>query len=85
LNLFVVLNTLILTAFVVIYPEDIITGLPVSDHDHGLNAIEFGDEGEIYFSIGSNTNGGVPGQLTNFQLYVRMIWQCCETTLSIFA
>jgi len=24
---------------------DIITGLPVSDHDHGINAIEFGDKG----------------------------------------
>jgi glucose/arabinose dehydrogenase len=36
---------------------DIITGLPVSDLDHGLNAIEFGPYGELYFTCGSNTNG----------------------------
>jgi glucose/arabinose dehydrogenase len=37
---------------------DIITGLPVSDHDHGLNAIVFGNNGELYMTCGSNTNGG---------------------------
>jgi len=40
----------------------------VSDHDHGLNAIEFGDNGEIYFQIGGNTNGGIPGQLSGSQI-----------------
>jgi glucose/arabinose dehydrogenase len=48
--------------------DDIITGLPISDHDHGINAIEFGDEGELYINVGSNTNGGIPGQLTGSQL-----------------
>jgi len=43
-------------------------GLPVSDHDHGLNAIEFGDNGELYIQIGGNTNGGIPGQLTGKQI-----------------
>ena len=47
---------------------DIITGLPVSDLDHGVNAVEFGDNGEIYFNVGSNTNGGVPGPLSNSRL-----------------
>jgi hypothetical protein len=37
---------------------DVITGLPVSDHDHGVTNIEFGFSGEAYFGIGSNTNGG---------------------------
>jgi hypothetical protein len=39
---------------------DIITGLPVSDIDHGLNSVEFSVNGEIYFIIGSSTNGGGP-------------------------
>jgi glucose/arabinose dehydrogenase len=48
--------------------ETVISGLPVSDYDHGLNAIEFGDMGELYFTSGSNTNGGIPGQLSSSQL-----------------
>jgi hypothetical protein len=47
---------------------DIITGLPVSDHDHGVTALEFGDHGELYIGIGSNTNGGIPGALSGSQL-----------------
>jgi glucose/arabinose dehydrogenase len=47
--------------------ETIISGLPVSDYDHGLNAIEFGDNGELYFSIGASTNGGIPGELSSSQ------------------
>ena len=27
---------------------DIITGLPISDHDHGVNGLQFGDNGELY-------------------------------------
>jgi IPT/TIG domain len=38
--------------------ENVITGLPVSDHDHGVTNIEFGFNGEVYFGLGSNTNGG---------------------------
>ena len=45
-----------------------IEGLPVSDSDHGLNGLEFGDNGELYILVGSNTNGGVPGQLTGKQV-----------------
>lgn len=43
----------------------IITGLPNSDHDHGLNVINFGDQGELYINSGSNTNGGIPGPLSH--------------------
>jgi glucose/arabinose dehydrogenase len=44
--------------------EDVITGLPVSDHDHAVNGLEFGDHGELYIQIGGNTNAGVVGPLT---------------------
>lgn len=30
---------------------DVVSGLPVSDHDHGVNGIEFGDSGELYVSF----------------------------------
>jgi glucose/arabinose dehydrogenase len=44
---------------------DIITGLPVSDHDHAVNSIVFGNYGELYIAVGGNTNGGRPGKLSN--------------------
>jgi len=43
----------------------VVTGLPVSRLDHGLNNIHFGDNGELYIQSGSNTNGGVPGGLSS--------------------
>lgn len=42
--------------------DDVVTGLPVSDLDHGVNGIEFGDNGELYIQVGGNTNAGVPGK-----------------------
>lgn len=45
--------------------EDVITGLPVSDHDHGLNGLQFGDNGELYITVGGNTNAGIPGAMTS--------------------
>ena len=44
--------------------EDVVTGLPVSDHDHAVNGLEFGDEGQLYIQVGGNTNAGVVGALT---------------------
>lgn len=44
--------------------DDIITGLPVSDHDHGVNGLEFGDNGELYVLVGGNTNAGIPGSIS---------------------
>lgn len=43
--------------------ETIISGLPVSNHDHGTNHIAFNLDGSILISIGSFSNGGasVPG------------------------
>lgn len=38
---------------------DIITGLPVSQHDHGINAMAFDDVGDLFMQVGSFTNAGV--------------------------
>jgi IPT/TIG domain/Glucose / Sorbosone dehydrogenase len=43
---------------------DVITGLPTSAYDHGLNGLQFDDNGALYFSCGSHTNGGIPGALS---------------------
>lgn len=48
--------------------EDIVTGLPVSDHDHGINGLLFGDQGELYILVGGNTNSGVEGGLSSSRL-----------------
>ena len=45
--------------------EDVVTGLPVSDLDHGVNGLVFGDRGELYINVGSNTNAGIPGPLSS--------------------
>jgi IPT/TIG domain/Glucose / Sorbosone dehydrogenase len=47
---------------------DIITGLPCSDIDHGLNGLEFGDNGALHFTAGSHTNGGIPGPLSSSRI-----------------
>lgn len=39
-------------------------GLPVADHDHGVNGLVFGHEGELYIQTPGNTNAGVPGSLS---------------------
>lgn len=46
--------------------KDVITGLPVSNHDHGVNKLEFLPDGKLLLSIGGFTNGGksVPGKKT---------------------
>ena len=37
----------------------VVTSLPVSNHDHGINGIEFDNHGDLYVAIGGNTNAGV--------------------------
>jgi IPT/TIG domain/Glucose / Sorbosone dehydrogenase len=44
---------------------NIVTGLPCSDLDHGLNGLLFLDNGELLFTSGSHTNGGIPGKLSS--------------------
>lgn len=45
--------------------KHVVTGLPVSDHDHGINGMEFDDNGDLYIQVGGNTNAGVPGALSS--------------------
>lgn len=40
-------------------PQPLITQLPVSNHDHSVNAPLFDDNGDLLICVGGNTNGGV--------------------------
>lgn len=42
-----------------IHEKDLITGLPVSNHDHGVNSMIFDNDGNLYMQIGGSTNAGV--------------------------
>jgi N-acetylneuraminic acid mutarotase/glucose/arabinose dehydrogenase len=39
--------------------EPLVTGLPVSNHDHGINGLTFDNEGDLLIAVGGNTNAGV--------------------------
>lgn len=43
-------------------PEVIISGLPVSGHNHGTNDLEFGPDGRLYIAQGSTTSSGIPSE-----------------------
>lgn len=43
--------------------DPIITGLPVSDHDHGVNGMVFDNDGVLHFQVGGFTNAGVKNQV----------------------
>lgn len=38
----------------------VVRNMPVSNHDHGVNSVEFLNDGTLIFSIGGQTNGGWP-------------------------
>jgi len=38
--------------------DPIITGLPVSNHDHGVNGMVFDDDGNLHIQVGGFTNAG---------------------------
>ncbi|MCA1995351.1 MAG: PQQ-dependent sugar dehydrogenase, partial [Coleofasciculus sp. S288] len=38
----------------------LITGLPVSNHDHGINGMTFDENGDLLIAVGGNTNAGIP-------------------------
>lgn len=40
------------------YEKKVVTGLPVSNHDHGVNALLFLPNGDLLISIGGATNAG---------------------------
>ncbi|MEL7509558.1 MAG: carbohydrate-binding domain-containing protein [Cyanobacteria bacterium J06554_1] len=37
----------------------VVTGIGVSNHDHGVNGLVFDNNGDLYITVGSNTNAGV--------------------------
>ncbi|MGI0493000.1 malectin domain-containing carbohydrate-binding protein [Alkalinema pantanalense CENA528] len=39
--------------------KPLITGLPVSNHDHGINGMTFDNNGDLYIAVGGNTNAGI--------------------------
>lgn len=39
--------------------ETLIEGLPVSNHDHGVNGLQFDHDGNLLIAIGGNSNAGV--------------------------
>lgn len=41
------------------FSHRVVTGLPVSNHDHGPNAMEFMNNGDLLISVGGTTNAGV--------------------------
>jgi len=40
-------------------PVAVVSGLPVSNHDHSINGIEFDGNGDLLITSGGNTNAGV--------------------------
>jgi glucose/arabinose dehydrogenase len=40
--------------------KPLISGLPCTNHDHGVNGISFDNSGQLYVSIGGQTNAGIP-------------------------
>ncbi len=41
------------------FSHTVITGLPVANHDHGVNALEFQNNGDLMIAVGGTTNAGV--------------------------
>ena len=39
--------------------QPLVTGLPTSNHDHGVNGLAFDNEGDLLIAIGSSTNAGI--------------------------
>ncbi|MBD2210373.1 PQQ-dependent sugar dehydrogenase [Nostoc linckia FACHB-104] len=37
----------------------LVTGLPTSNHDHGINGLTFDNKGDLYINVGGNTNAGI--------------------------
>lgn len=41
-----------------VHEKDLVTGLPVSNHDHGVNSLAWDNNGNLYAQIGGFTNAG---------------------------
>lgn len=46
--------------------KTIVSGLPVSAHDHGINGLVFLNDGNLLISVGGQTNAGIPAQKLGF-------------------
>lgn len=44
-----------------VYDKRIVSHIPVSNHDHSVNALLFTQDGDLLVSVGSFTNAGLPG------------------------
>lgn len=40
------------------HEKDVVTGLPVSNHDHGVNSLVWDNDGNLYAQVGGTTNAG---------------------------
>eukprot|EP00168_Porphyra_purpurea_P011640 TRINITY_DN2961_c0_g1_i10.p1 TRINITY_DN2961_c0_g1~~TRINITY_DN2961_c0_g1_i10.p1 ORF type:complete len:727 (-),score=266.73 TRINITY_DN2961_c0_g1_i10:846-3026(-) len=46
--------------------KTIVSGLPVSAHDHGINKLLFLNDGNLLISVGGQTNAGIPAKKLGF-------------------
>lgn len=46
--------------------KTIVSGLPVSAHDHGINGLVFLNDGNLLISVGGQTNAGIPAKKLGF-------------------
>jgi len=46
--------------------KTIVSGLPVSAHDHGINGLLFLNNGNLLISVGGQTNAGIPAKKLGF-------------------
>ncbi|KAK1863091.1 hypothetical protein I4F81_005654 [Pyropia yezoensis] len=46
--------------------KTIVSGLPVSAHDHGINDLVFLNDGNLLISVGGQTNAGIPAEKLGF-------------------
>lgn len=44
-----------------VYDKRIVSGLPVSNHDHTINGLVFTNDGDLLIAVGGSTNMGLPG------------------------
>lgn len=59
--------------------QDLITGLPVSNHDHGVNGMAFSQDGHLHFMVGGLTNAGFN---SNFEMQGNKLGGMDEAPLS---
>jgi hypothetical protein len=62
----------------------VISGLPVSRHDHAVNGMDFGDHGELYIVVGGvSDNCGRAGALFSLKLHDSLSFPPCSTRIQM--